>query len=191
MDWLVGNSPALVVGESSILVGENVKVYPFDKVNALMGGQHLSSTISYMMGYALIKGVTHIGLYGVDMAVNDKEYFRQRPDVYAWIGYAKAKGVEVIIPKEAAIFTSEYCYGRDLGAGLDNGLGPFTQKGFAEMSSKHEKRIKEIEVEIHRLERERDTRDGCIQAYDLMGRAVRAIDSGAVVTSLSDITLPT
>lgn len=185
-EWLVKHAyKNLVVSDAFPIQGQ--EIYPEKAANELLGG-FLSSSPAYMIAYALLKGATDIGLYGIDMSVDDHEYFKQRPDMYAWIAYAKAKRVNVVIPEETPLFVSTYSEGRDWGANSDRGLKPFTQKGFKDLCAVHEEKVKAIELQIADLIAAANVHRGSMQAYTQMSRVARALESNAVVENLTDVT---
>jgi hypothetical protein len=185
-EWLVKNAyKNLVVSDVFPIQGQ--EIYPEKEANELLGG-FLSSSPAYMFAYALLKGATDIGLYGIDMSVDDHEYFKQRPDMYAWIAYAKAKGINVVIPKETPLFVSTYSEGRDWRAGSDKGLKPFTQKGFKDLHDTYGEKVKSLEFKIIEMTHQANTYRGAMQAYAHMGRVARALESNAVVENLTDVT---
>lgn len=167
--WLVDQKIPLIVGDKFPIKGH--KVFPQE---ADVLGQ-LTSTPAYMMALAIHEGATHIGIYGVDMAVDDHEYFKQRPSMYAWIAYAKAKGIEITIPKESSLFKDSYIEGRDWGKKPD---GPFTEDSFLEMVNIHQQKIGEYNQLIQ-------THNGCLQAYTRLAKVARAITSGQEVKNLT------
>jgi len=184
--WLVKYAyKNLVVSDTFPIPGQ--ETYPEKEANDILGG-FLSSSPAYMFAYALLKGATDIGIYGVDMSVDDHEYFKQRPDMYAWIAYAKGQGINVVIPKETPLFVSTYSEGRDWRVDSDRGLKPFTQKGFKELCDIHGEKVKELETQIRELEYMATIHRGSVQAYTQMGRVARSLESGAVVEHLKDVT---
>jgi hypothetical protein len=185
-EWLVKYAyKNLVVSDTFPIKGQ--EIYPEKEASEFLGG-FLSSSPAYMMAYALLKGATDIGLYGIDMSVDDHEYFKQRPDMYAWIAYAKAKGVNVVIPKETPLFVSTYSEGRDWGTNSNRGLKPFTQKGFKALCDTHGEKVKSLELKIAELTHQANIHRGSMQAYTQMGRVARALESNAVVENLTDVT---
>ena len=152
--------------DAPFIVSEKYKqygdVFPYEEAKALMGSELLTSSPSYMMAYALLQGVTEIGIYGVEMALNDHEYFKQRPAMYAWIGFAKAKGVKITIPKESTLFNEQYCEGRDWGKRDVLGYEYLMEQ--AKIHSDKE----------YNLAIERATHDGAKQAYESMAKVRRS-----------------
>ncbi len=80
----------------------NTKSYPFKRIVKKFNTDFFSSTICYMMAYALDKGYTDFRLYGIDMQgqaglTGGGEYAMQRPGVEYWIGRAMERGCKVYI----------------------------------------------------------------------------------------------
>lgn len=185
---LVDRGIPMVVGEGFPIKAPHVEVYPFAQVNAFMG-EHLTSTPAYMMGYAILHGATEILIYGCDMAVDDHEYFYQRPTMYAWIGYALGRGIRVSIPKASSLFKDAYVEGRNSGGKPKLGLKPFTEAEFARLHDAHAAKMREIEDQIADLRVSYTAHDGSRQAYEKMGAAARAVESGQVIETLSQTTV--
>ena len=61
--------------------------------------EYFTSSIAYMIAYAIHEGATIIDMYGILMGGNQSEYFVQKPCCEYWIGYARGKGIEVNLPK--------------------------------------------------------------------------------------------
>lgn len=182
--WLVDHSPSLVVGDRFPLNDEKIETYPRDSVNSIFGCEMLSSSPAYMMGYAIVSGYDEIAIYGVDMAVDDHEYFKQRPEMYAWIAYAKAKGIKVTIPDESTLFKGGYDEGRDWGKGrVDT---PFSSAQFLEMASQHRNKREEIDKEILNLKMKLNAHAGAEQAYERMAKVARGLESGAMIQNIKD-----
>ena len=68
--------------------------YPLDEIINKFNSYFFTSTISYMIAYALYIGVKEIEIYGVDM-IGREEYINQRSSVLYWIGRAEGLGVKV------------------------------------------------------------------------------------------------
>ena len=93
----------------------NAVQYPLDKVLEAFPRRYFTNTISYMMALALLEGFTHIGLYGIDMAVSSplrgqNEYSHQRPSCEYFIGIAEWRGVTVDIPAESDLLKTNFLY---------------------------------------------------------------------------------
>jgi len=170
--WLADKNIPMIVGKKFPIKASHITVFP-DECNVL---DKLTSTPAYMMALAIHEKAVHIGIYGVDMGVDDHEYFKQRPAMYAWIGYAKGLGIGITIPKESSLFTDKYKEGRDWGQKIN---GPFTEAGFLEMASIHQQKIDEYNQLIQ-------THSGCLQSYTRLSQIARAIESGQDVNNLTN-----
>ena len=87
----------------------NAVVYP---VNAMIEqfGRYFTNTISYMIALAISEGFDEIHVVGVDMAV-DSEYGWQRPSCEYFIGIARGRGINVVIPDSCDLLKSRFLYG--------------------------------------------------------------------------------
>lgn len=190
IEWLIKHSPRLVVCEwFPEKNDEKIEIYPRLAVNALLGGgDNLSSSPAYMIGLAILKGYEEIGIYGVDMGVDDHEYFKQRPYMYAWIGYAKAKGITVTIPDNSPLFSENYDEGRDWGKGNSYGTPPFDSENFEEMAQQHRDRVTELDHMIADLNANRSAHRGSMQVFEQLARIARIRKEGTKVERLSDVT---
>ena len=68
--------------------------YPLKAIMEWSGSKYFTSSIAYMVAYALFTGATEINIFGVDME-HDTEYATQRPCLAYWIGFARAKGCNI------------------------------------------------------------------------------------------------
>lgn len=175
--WLANHKIPLLVSEKfPVQTPEHVSVYPKERAKAIFS-DGLSSSPAYMMAYAILEGATEIGIFGVDMAVNDHEYFKQRPAMYAWIGYAKGRGIKITIPDESSLCKDTYDEGRDWG----KPKGPFSESAFDQMIAEHASKQKQAEANAY-------SHQGAIQAYEHMRKVARAIESGQQIINLKDST---
>jgi len=78
------------------------KRYPFEAVADSIGQAYWNSSIAYAMALAIHERAREIAVYGVDMDGTD-EYAYQRPNMEYLIGFARAQGIRVTIPKESAL----------------------------------------------------------------------------------------
>lgn len=185
--WLVDQKIPLVVGGQFPITGSTV--FPEKEANELLGGEFLSSSPAYMMALAILEKAEEIGIYGVDMAVDNHEYFKQRPEMYAWIAYAKAKGIKVTIPDESTLFKGRYVEGRDWGGKPEIADPPFTEFQFNEVAQIHQDRINEYEGQIVEIKNLIHSHDGARQAYERLAKVARSTESGIEILSLSDTSI--
>jgi hypothetical protein len=69
-----------------------------------------TNTVTYMILLAILEGATHIGVWGVDMAV-DTEYHYQRPSCEYALGVAIGLGIQVYVPPQADLLKAVTLYG--------------------------------------------------------------------------------
>lgn len=73
------------------------------------------SSIAYQIGLAITIGYKEIHLYGCDMVV-DSEYGHQKPNCEYLLGFARGKGIKVVLPKVSAMCKHGYLYGYQVSA---------------------------------------------------------------------------
>jgi len=93
----------------------HAKAYPVYEV-LWRFGTYFNNSISFMMALAAMKGVTNIGIYGVDMAQSDPvtgqngEYEHQRPSCEYMLGVLKGMGIKTFVPGEADLLKCRHLY---------------------------------------------------------------------------------
>ena len=188
-EWIVDQNIPMVVGEGFPVKAGHVQVFPFDDSRELFGSTYLTSSPAYMMCMAILEGATHIGVYGVDMSVDDNEYFWQRPCMEAWIGFAKGKGIDVRVHETSPVLNCDFVEGRGSGGKPDFSMPPWTQAAFLEMAKKHSDKIEEIHDKIHNMKMEINAHSGAQQAYERLSNVARAIEAGQKIDSLVNTTV--
>lgn len=73
---------------------------------------YFTSTVSWMLAWALWSGATRIGLWGINFS-QTQEYRVQRPCAEYWIGLARGSGVRVDIATTSPLCKSRHVYGYD------------------------------------------------------------------------------
>jgi hypothetical protein len=184
--WLVSQNIPMVVGEKFPVTAKHVKVFPFDKAEKLIGHTYLTSSSAYMMAMAILDGATHIGVYGVDMAVDDHEYFWQRPCMDGWIHFARGRGIEVIIPEVSNVGKCDYVEGRGRGGKPDFSKAPYTQEEFLKMAQIHANKIDVLQAQIVQLQADIHTHGGAQQVYERLAKVARATEAGIKLDSLTN-----
>jgi len=102
----------------------NAKVYPMDEMVKLLGtDQWRTSSISYLLAYAISLKPEKIGIWGVDMA-DDSEYTYQRWGAEYLIGFARGLGIDVYVPPESSLNRANFIYGSPYAD------GPQSMQGF-------------------------------------------------------------
>lgn len=173
--WLVDKNIPLIVSSKFPITADHVEVYPEAATVDLIGSVYLTSSPAYMLAYALLKGYTDIHFYGVDMAVDDHEYFKQRPCFEAWCGIARGRGVKLTFPDNCPVFRSSYREGRDWNNIRES---TFSESEFLKMARIHEDKIAQLNTLIH-------THSGSMQTYKRLAQVARAIEAGQSI-SLTD-----
>lgn len=86
--------------------------FPFKEVETLLGGQYFNNTVSYLIGYALLKGYKEIALYGVRfLRDTDERRGGQYNNVRELLFFAKGKGVKVSAPFDSIMLKEYPLYG--------------------------------------------------------------------------------
>lgn len=158
----------------------------FDYSSALeLIGENFSSSPAVMMAQAIMDGAGEIGIWGVDMALDEHEYYMQRPSMEQWIGYAKGRGIKVFIHDSSSLGYTDYREGRDWP---DKGFSGFDSGYYNDMASEHAARCSELEVELSGLLRSKQrldeltalyqSHDGARQVYERLAKVDRAKKAG-------------
>jgi hypothetical protein len=85
--------------------------YPLAEMKSTWPGLQFGSQVAYLIAYALARGVTHIGLFGVEYA-HDSEYKFQRGNAQLWLGIALGRGVQVQVSPKSTLLREleDYAY---------------------------------------------------------------------------------
>lgn len=186
VQFLMDSGKRLVVGERFPVRSDRVSVFPFEEAKSLFGSTYLTSSSAYMLALAMLLGFEHIEIYGVDMAVDDHEYFRQRPCMEAWIGFAKGRGINVVIPAQSPVLKSDYIEGVGCGGKPDLALKPFTQAGFLSLAKRHADKVAAAQAQIEQLQAAITAHDSARQVYDRLAKVARAVEAGQTIDNLND-----
>lgn len=185
--WLVSKNIPMVVGAGFPLsvIPDHVQPFPFAAAAELFGYEYLTSSAAYMMALAILEGAKEIAVYGSDMAIDDIEYFWQRPCLEAWIGFARGRGIKVTIPEVSALGKSTRVEGRASG-GKYKASGPFTVEQFGMLAEMHRLKIEDKLAQIRTLENQVQVHGGAQQAYERLAKVARAVEAGQVIASLTE-----
>ena len=163
----------MIVGDKFPIHDDHIKVFNKEKAKNIL--PFFSSSIAYMMAQAIMEEYDEIHLYGVDMAISDHEYFKQRPDMYAWITYAESNGITVKIPEESSLYKGYY----DEGTDYNVSKGPFSENEFLKLAKHHQEECEKYKMLLQ-------THDGCRQAYERMADAARSVEAGINIKTLTE-----
>lgn len=89
---------------------QNCEVFPYKELLDKHGPYFFTSSIAWMLAYAIEQKPKSIGLFGIDMAANS-EYAYQRPACQHFIGLACQLGIKVILPPESDLMRPTTMYG--------------------------------------------------------------------------------
>ena len=67
------------------------------------------SSIAYMLALGIHYCFRTIGLWGVDMA-RDEEYAYQRENMMHMLGFARGRGIEIVLPPQSKLHMPVNCY---------------------------------------------------------------------------------
>jgi len=108
-DWMRAQEKPIVLKH---LRGEcpNEVRLPVDQLLESFGRRNFPSTISYMLGMAILMAPEEIGAWGVEMAA-ETEYVHQRASCCWLLGIAEGRGIRVTLPEQCGLLTAPlYCY---------------------------------------------------------------------------------
>lgn len=111
-------------------------------------GTYFTNSISYLIALAIYLKFDEIGVYGVDMAT-DSEYGSQRPSVEYFIGVAKGRGIDVIIPAECDLCKTMHMYG-------------YHDNEITELAKKVKAREQELHGRIQQLSQQKETTEAML-----------------------------
>lgn len=70
-----------------------------------------TSSITWMMAYAMHLGATEIGIFGVNMAATDEHYTLQKAGCLRFMEIAREMGIKIVVPLESSLATDPPQYG--------------------------------------------------------------------------------
>lgn len=96
LKWLKQNHVPIYMQDAYKDIPSSMR-YPFEEMITQFPRGYMTNTAAYMMALAMMRGATHIGVYGCHYAT-DGEYGPQRGSMEYWLGLAEGRGVHVFIP---------------------------------------------------------------------------------------------
>jgi hypothetical protein len=85
--------------------------YPRDAMIEKYGRYFFTSTIAYMLAFAIEQKPEKIGLWGVDMSAAEELYTHQRPSCHFFIREAEKQGIKVVAAAQSDILNPPPLYG--------------------------------------------------------------------------------
>jgi hypothetical protein len=111
--WLRAQPWPVYMQEPNDLVPE-ARVFPAKRLLREFG--HLgriafTSSISWMIGFAILEGAKEIGVFGVDMAATEEAYGNQKSGCQVMMAIAHERGIKVNVPLESCLASPPPLYG--------------------------------------------------------------------------------
>jgi hypothetical protein len=131
-------------------------------VEGFFANDYYTSTISFMLALAIMKGAGEIHLYGIDL-LQDEEYAYQRAGAEYLIGFARGMGIKVYVPRQSALCAANYTYGFSEPA---IGLNADDQK-IKPLVDYLEDKVNVIEKQMAQARTDAQTYHGALQMADL------------------------
>jgi hypothetical protein len=111
--WALEHQPPVFLQEACPELKRS-RAYPRAQVEKMFG-RYFTSSVAFMLAYAIAIRVQEISLFGIDMKGAD-EYAHQRPCVEYLLGFARGLGIKVNIPEQSDLLKSHHTYGYDFGS---------------------------------------------------------------------------
>ena len=183
--YLVDLNIPLVVSRNFPISCAYAIEFDYEKASNLIG-ENFSSSVAVMMAQAIMDGATEIGIWGVDMALDDHEYFYQRPSMEQWIGYAKGLGLKLTIHESSPLGYTTFREG--VHWPTDEAKQYITESEYDDMIGIHSKACEDLEKEIKSLlaveerltslKAQYQAHDGARQVYVRLKKIERAKKAG-------------
>ena len=124
--------------------------FPFDEIREWAGRDYFTSSIAWMVAFAVMQEYKEIHIYGVDMAL-ESEYGYQRPCCDYWLGRAEGLGIKVFDPASSRLLKGVWLYGLE-DPPEDEGF--ITERFCVERMQAMTQQITQIDGEINKLQSE-------------------------------------
>ncbi len=87
----------------------NAKRFDFDS-KLKKYGEYFASSAAWLIAEAIDEGADTIGIWGINMA-SESEYVHQKPSCTYLLGFARAKGINIILPSSSELLHVSHQYG--------------------------------------------------------------------------------
>lgn len=108
LEWLRKQAIPVYVQDAKQLGSPNAVTFPKEQIEAKFG-KHFASSPAWMIGLALLEGVTELHIYGIHLAT-EWEYVKQKPNMLFLLGLAAGLGVKVVLPKGCPLLAESHQY---------------------------------------------------------------------------------
>jgi hypothetical protein len=177
--WLRTQSFPVYMQERNEYVPQAL-VYPFETMVAKFGRNWFSSSIAFMMAYAIHLGAKEIGIFGVDMAAPSEAYSAQKAGCIRFIEIAKERGITVTIPLDSCLGKQPPIYGYNEASHMG--------KRFAAMRQELEEKKAGIAQQIETLKLEHAYMSGALEQIGYTERTW--IDGVDAILDTEPVALP-
>ena len=184
--WLVEKNIPLVVGKDFPIKAKHVIVFPYEESEKLFGSLYLTSSPAMMLCLAILRGYPYVEIYGVDLVIDDFEYFWQRPCMEAWIGFARGRGMQVVLHELSPVCRADYVEGMDSGGKPDFAKPPFTEEGFLKLAKQHAEMTRQMMAERTVLADKIRGHEAAREVYTNLARTARAVEAGNDIRTLDN-----
>lgn len=170
LEWLQSQPPGKPIYMQPQFCTEKIPAavpMPLDAMIARTGLRYFTSSIGYMIAWALLNDYQWIGLYGIDLA-SDVEYVHQRPNAEYLIGLARGEGRTVVMAESSAICKAGHLYGFEKPLGEGGGIVDAVKNHKAMLTKKHDETL----AMLNTLEGAMQETDNFIQLHEFKERGV-------------------
>ena len=108
LEWLRAQSIPVYVQDAAQLGSRSAVTFPKAAIEAKFG-RHFASSPAWMIGLALLEGVTELHIYGIHLAT-EWEYLKQKPNMTFLLGLAVGMGVKVVLPQGCPLLAESHQY---------------------------------------------------------------------------------
>ena len=108
LEWLRKQTIPVYVQDAAQLGSPSARTFPKAEIERKFG-PNFASTPAWMIGLALLEGVTELHIYGIHLAT-EWEYLKQKPNMTFLLGVAMGLGVKVVLPKGCPLLQERHQY---------------------------------------------------------------------------------
>lgn len=112
VEWLRAQTIPVYVQDAKALGSPSARTFPKAEIERMIG-PYFASSPAWMVGLALLEGVTELHIYGIHLAT-EWEYLKQKPNLTFLLGLAAGRGVKLVLPKGSPLLTESHQYAYDI-----------------------------------------------------------------------------
>lgn len=111
LEWLRAQTIPVYVQDAKALGSKSAVTFPKAEIEKAIG-PYFASSPAWMIGLALLEGVSELHIYGIHLAT-EWEYLKQKPNMLFLLGLAAGRGVKIVIPKGSPLLVESHQYAYD------------------------------------------------------------------------------